>query len=163
MWWRRVDLYSYISALRLIGTPPWQWQRNHAYPSFCIASFVVYICVPSVNYAVASCLSHQGLPTHHVVAESRPLQLYLPLRLIGTPLWQWQRNHAYPFFRSASFVVYICVPSVNYAVASCLSHQGLPTHHVVAESRPLQLYLTTSTHRDTSTAMATQPCLSILP
>src|SRR6056300_658164 len=54
----------------------------------CSASFVVYICVPSVNYTEASHGGDQGLPTHHMVAESRPLQLYLPLRLVRTPLWQ---------------------------------------------------------------------------
>src|SRR5210317_2047188 len=66
-----------------------------------------------------------------MVAESRHLELYLPLRLVRTPLWQYQRNHAYPFFRSASFVVYICVPSVNYAAASHEGDQGLPTHHTI--------------------------------
>src|SRR6056300_304429 len=69
---------------------------------------------------------------------------------------------SYLFFPDVSFVVYICVPSVNYIVASSLTDQRLPTHHMVAESRPLQLIAPTSTSQDTSMAIATQPCLSII-
>src|SRR6056300_764437 len=87
-WWRRVDLYSYSSCFAHIRSLRRLNQRNHAYPLFHSASFVVYICVPSVNEAVASHEGDQGLPTHHMVAESRPLQLYLQLRLIYTPLWR---------------------------------------------------------------------------
>ena len=154
-------LQQYL-PLRLIRTPPWRQHRNHAYPLFRSASFVVYICVPSVNSAVASSFDHHSLPTHHMVSESRPLQQYLPLRLIRTPPWRQQRNHAYPLFRSASFVVYICVPSVNYAVASSFDHHSLPTHpYGVGESTSTAIP-PTSTHQDTSMATATQPCLSIV-
>src|SRR5210317_1141197 len=97
-----------------------------------------------------------------MVAESQHLELYLPLRLVRSPLWQYQRNHAYPFFRSASFVVYICVPSVNYTVASSLTDQGLPTHQMMTQSNPLHLIAPTSTSQETSTAIAPHPCLSIL-
>ena len=79
IWWRRVDLYSYSSCFRLIYTPLRLQQHNHDDQKLKYASFVVYICVPSVNYAVASSYADQGLPTHHMVAESRPLQLKLLL------------------------------------------------------------------------------------
>src|SRR6056300_595086 len=163
IWCWRVDLYSSQLLLRLINTPLRLQQRNHAYPLFRSASFVVYICVPSVNYAVASHEGDQSLPTHHMVVESRHLHLFLLLRLVETPLRLQQRNHAYPLFRSASFVIYICVPSVNYAVASHEGDQGLPTHHMVVESRHLHLFLLLrSPCRDTSTTTATQPCISIV-
>jgi hypothetical protein len=49
------------------------------------------------------------------------------------------------------------VPSVNYTVASSLTDQGLPTHHMVAESRPLQLIAFDSPHEVTSSVTATVP------
>ena len=61
-----------------------------------------------------------------------------------------------------SNIICICVPSVNYAVASCLSHQGLPTTPYGGGESTSTAIAPTSTHRDTSMAMATQPCLSIL-
>src|SRR5210317_778139 len=64
---------------------------------------------------------------YHMVVESRPL--YLLLRLIRPPLRLQQRYHADPLLTGMSIVVYICSPIANYAAASCLIHQGLPTHH----------------------------------
>src|SRR5210317_265429 len=56
----------------------------------------------------------------------------------------------------------IYVPSVTYAEATHERYHHIPTHHMVAESRPLQLTAPTSPHQDTSMAIATQPCLSIV-
>src|SRR6056300_758379 len=55
---------------------------------------------------------------YHMMAESRPLYL-LPL-LVRSPLRIQRRYHAYPLPTGTSLVVYICVPIVNYAAASCL-------------------------------------------
>ena len=54
IWWQRVDLYSYSShfdsSIHLYGN------SNATMPIHCFiahsASFVDYICVPSVNYTV---------------------------------------------------------------------------------------------------------------
>src|SRR5210317_1616466 len=66
---------------------------------------------------------------YHMMAESRPL--YLLLWLIRAPLRLQQRYHADPLLTGTSIVVYICVPIANYAAASCLIRQGLPTHHTI--------------------------------
>src|SRR6056300_80838 len=66
---------------------------------------------------------------YHMMAESRPL--YLLLRLLMAPLRLQRRYHADPLLTGTSIVVYICVPIVNYAAASCLIHRGLPTHHTI--------------------------------
>ena len=55
------------------------------------------------------------------------------------------------------------MPNANEAAASPKGDQGLPTHHMVAESRPLQLGIAPAMpHQYTSMAVATQPCLSIV-
>jgi hypothetical protein len=128
---------------RLFRTPLRLQRRYHADPLLKYAAFVVYIHMPIANYAVASSLVHQSLPTHHtyhMMAESRPL--YLLFRLFRTPLRLQRRYHADPLLKYAAFVVYIHMPIANYAVASSLVHQSLPTHHtyhMMAESRPLYL------------------------
>src|SRR5210317_198641 len=66
---------------------------------------------------------------YHMVVESRPL--YLLLWLIRAPLRLQWRYHADPLLTGTSIVVYICVPIANYAAASCLIHQGLPTHPTI--------------------------------
>ena len=81
-------------------------------------------------------LGHSYTP-YHVMAESRPL--YLLLRLMWSPLRLQRRYHAYPFLRSVSIVVYICMPNANEAAVCHWCDQDLPTHHMVAESRPPQL------------------------
>ena len=66
---------------------------------------------------------------YHTMVESRPL--YLLLCLIMTPLRLQRRYHADPLLNYAAFVVYTCMPIANYAVASSLVHQSLPTHHTI--------------------------------
>ena len=66
---------------------------------------------------------------YHMMAESRPL--YLLLCLIGAPLRLRRRYHADPLLNYASFVVYICPPIANQAVASSLADQDQPTHHTI--------------------------------
>ena len=134
--------------LRLIWAPLRLQRRYHADPLLTGAAFVVYIHMTIANYAVASSLAHQSLPTHHtnMMAESR--RLYLLLRLIWAPLRLLRRYHADPLLTGAAFVVYIHMTIANYAVASSLAHQSLPTHHtnMMAETRPLYLLLVSSGH-----------------
>ena len=59
------------------------------------------------------------------------------LRLIRRPLRLQRRYHAYPFLRSVSTVVYICMPNANEAAVCHWCDQDLPTHHMVAENGPL--------------------------
>jgi hypothetical protein len=66
---------------------------------------------------------------YHMMVESRPL--YLLLRLVRAPLWLQQQYHADPLLTGTSIVVYICVPIVNQAAASCLIGGGLSTHHTI--------------------------------
>ena len=66
---------------------------------------------------------------YHMVAESRPLHLLL--RLVRAPLRLQRRYHADPLLTGTAIVVYICIPIANYTVASCLTDQGLPTHHTI--------------------------------
>src|SRR5210317_1604453 len=66
---------------------------------------------------------------YHTMVESRPL--YLLLCLIMTPLRLQRRYHADPLLNYAAIVVYICMPSANHAVASCLNDQDQPTHHTI--------------------------------
>ena len=61
--------------------------------------------------------------------ESRPLSFIS--RFIRTPLRLQRRYHADPLLKYAAFVVYIHMPIANYAVASSLTHQSLPTHHTI--------------------------------
>ena len=49
------------------------------------------------------------------------------------------------------------MPNANDAVASSKGNRYLPTHHIVAESRPLQLTAPPWPHQDTSSTTATQP------
>ena len=74
-----------------------------------------------------------------MMAKSRPL--YLLLRLIWAPLRLQRRYHADPLVTGTSIVVYICTPNANGTVASPKADQGIPTHHMMAESRPLYLLL----------------------
>src|SRR6056300_878829 len=67
--------------------------------------------------------------SYHMMAESRPL--YLLLRLIRAHFRLQRRYHADPLLNYASFVVYICVPIANYAVACRLGDHGIPTHHTI--------------------------------
>ena len=64
---------------------------NHGTHKQNYASFVVYICVPNRYGASATSCGDTNLPTHHMVAESRPL--HLQLCLMRTPLRLYQRNH----------------------------------------------------------------------
>jgi hypothetical protein len=64
-----------------------------------------------------------------MMAESRPPNLLLCL--IWAPLRLQRRYHADPFSTGTATVVYICIPIANYTVASCLTDQGLPTHHTI--------------------------------
>jgi hypothetical protein len=73
------------------------------------------------------------------VAESQPQ--YLLLRLMRTLLRLYQRNHDKHQQKYSSFVVYICMPNVNGAWATSCWDMSLPTHHMVAESRPQHLPL----------------------
>src|SRR5210317_1206054 len=66
---------------------------------------------------------------YHMMAESRPLHLLL--RLIWAPLRLQRRYHADPLLTDTAIVVYICIPIANYTVASCLTDQGIPTHHTI--------------------------------
>src|SRR6056300_761410 len=66
---------------------------------------------------------------YHMMAENRPL--YLLFRLFRTPLRLQRRYYADPLPTGTSIVVYICMPFANQAAASCLIHQGLPTHHTI--------------------------------
>src|SRR6056300_869981 len=106
-------------------------RRYHADPLLTYAAFVVPIGMPIAIYAVASSLVHQSLPAHHNIrmVESRPL--YLLFGLFRTPLRLQRRYHAAPLLNYAAFVVYTHVPIANYAVASSLVHQSLPTHHTI--------------------------------
>ena len=47
-------------------------QRNRDDQKQNYASFVVYLCMPNANEAWARNSDNQDLPTHHMVAESRP-------------------------------------------------------------------------------------------
>ena len=125
--------------LCLMRTPPRPYQRNNDTHKQNYASFVVYICTPNQNGAWATSCGHASLPTHHMVAERRPLQL--PLCLMRTPPRLYQRNHDTHKQNYASFVVYICKLKQNGAWATSCGDASLPTHHMVAESRPLQLLL----------------------
>ena len=49
------------------------------------------------------------------------------------------------------------MPNANDAVASSKGNRYLPTHHIVAESRPLQLTAPPWPHQDTSSTTAAQP------
>src|SRR5210317_1500175 len=66
---------------------------------------------------------------YHMMAESRPL--YLLLRLMRGPLRLQRRYQADPLLTGTSFVVYICMPIANQAVASCFADQDQPTHHTI--------------------------------
>src|SRR5210317_766877 len=67
--------------------------------------------------------------SYHMMAKNRPL--YHLFRLVRTPLCLQRRYHADPLPTGTSIVVYICMPIVNYAAASCLNDRGLPTHHTI--------------------------------
>ena len=62
-------------------------------------------------------------------------QPYLLLCLIWAPLRLRRRYHADPLLNYAAFVVYICMPIANYAVASYLNDRGLPTHQTISWRR----------------------------
>ena len=66
---------------------------------------------------------------YHMMAESRPL--YLLIRLIRPPLRLQRRYQAHPLPTGTSNVVYICMPTANYAVASSFTDQDQPTHHTI--------------------------------
>jgi hypothetical protein len=90
--------------------------------------------------------SEPSYTPYHMMVESRPL--YLLIGLFRTPLRLQRRYHADPLLKYAAFVVYICGPIVNYAVASSLVRQSLPTHHTIWWRR-VDLYSYTS-HFDSS-------------
>ena len=67
------------------------------------------------------------------------LAAQLQLGRIVTPLRPQQHNHDEQKPNYSSFVVYMCVPIANEAVACPQGDRDIPTHHMVSESRPLQL------------------------
>ena len=117
--------------LCLITTPLRLQRRYHADPLPTGAAIVIYACMPTANYAVASSFFDLDQPTHHyhMMAESRPL--YLLIRLIRPPLRLRRRYHADPLPTGTSNVVSICVPFANYAVASSFFDLDQPTHHAI--------------------------------
>ena len=55
------------------------------------------------------------------------------------------------------------MPNANEAVASPKGNQGLPTHHIYGGGESTTTAIApASPHQDTSMAIATQPCLSIV-
>src|SRR6056300_1000129 len=73
--------------------------------------------------------SEPSYTPYHIVAESRPL--YLLFGLFRMPLRRQRRYHIDPLLNYSAFVVCICTPIANYAVASSLVRQSLPTHHTI--------------------------------
>src|SRR5210317_453874 len=66
---------------------------------------------------------------YHIMVES--WTVYAQFRPFITTRRLQQRCHADPLPTGTSILVYICMPIANYAVASYLIHQGLPTHHTI--------------------------------
>ena len=122
-----------LYLLFVLITAPLRLQRRyHADPLPTGTSIVVYTCMPTANYAVASSFADWDQPTHHthMMVESRPL--YLLFVLITTPLRLQRRYHADPLpTAGAAIVVYTCMPIANYAVASSFADWDQPTHHTI--------------------------------
>ncbi len=70
--------------------------------------------------------------------------------------------HAPSPHQESSSATATVLPNANEAAVCHWCDQDLPTHHMVAESRPLQLIAPDSPHEVTSSATATVPRLSIL-